>query len=287
MRLTAVFLSLFVGASAFAADKPLDSHGRTQADYDKKVAAVRKIAPAGFTVIVKAPFVVAGDDEPERVKMFADRTIVWAVEKLKKEYFDKDPEAIITVWLFKDKESYDKHTKQLFNDNPGTPYGYYSPRHEALIMNIATGGGTLVHEIVHPFIAANFEHCPPWLNEGLGSLYEQSAERNGRIVGLTNWRLAGLQRAIKNDKTITFKKLCGLDHEAFYGENSGLHYAQARYLCYYLQEKGLLQKFYKAAVANAEKDPGGYNALVETLGEKDMADFEARWTKWVLTLTFP
>ena len=42
-------------------------------------------------------------------------------------------------------------------------------------MNIATGGGTLVHEIVHPFMAANFEQCPSWFNEGLGSLYEQSA----------------------------------------------------------------------------------------------------------------
>ena len=35
-------------------------------------------------------------------------------------------------------------------------------------MNISTGGGTLVHEIVHPFIEANFPACPPWLNEGLG-----------------------------------------------------------------------------------------------------------------------
>ena len=46
-------------------------------------------------------------------------------------------------------------------------------------MNIATGGGTLVHEIVHPFVEANFPGCPTWFNEGLGSLYEQSAERKG------------------------------------------------------------------------------------------------------------
>ena len=40
------------------------------------------------------------------------------------------------------------------------------------IMNIATGGGTLVHEIVHPYVEANFPGCPAWFNEGLGSLYE-------------------------------------------------------------------------------------------------------------------
>ena len=50
-------------------------------------------------------------------------------------------------------------------------------------MNISTGGGTLVHEIVHPFVAANFPNCPAWFNEGLGSLYEQSGEVNGAIHG--------------------------------------------------------------------------------------------------------
>ncbi len=64
-------------------------------------------------------------------------------------------------------------------------------------MDISTGGGTLVHEIVHPFIEANFPNCPPWLNEGLGSLYEQSGEVQGRIHGFTNWRLHGLQADIK------------------------------------------------------------------------------------------
>ena len=56
-------------------------------------------------------------------------------------------------------------------------------------MNIATGGGTLVHELVHPYVEADFPGAPPWLNEGLGSLFEQSDERDGYIVGLTNWRL--------------------------------------------------------------------------------------------------
>ena len=51
---------------------------------------------------------------------------------------------------------------------------------------VATGGGTLVHEIVHPFMRANFPECPAWFNEGMGSLYEQCSEVNGRIAGLTN-----------------------------------------------------------------------------------------------------
>jgi len=56
----------------------------------------------------------------------------------------------------KDAASYEKNTLLLFKEKPSTPYGYYSSTHKALIMNIATGGGTLVHEIVHPFVEANF-----------------------------------------------------------------------------------------------------------------------------------
>jgi hypothetical protein len=56
----------------------------------------------------------------------------------------------LSLWLFKDKTSYETHVREIFHDSPTTPFGYYSPAHRALIMNIATGGGTLVHEIVHP-----------------------------------------------------------------------------------------------------------------------------------------
>lgn len=153
-------------------------------------------------------------------------------------------------------------------------------------MNIATGGGTLVHEIVHPFIEANFPECPAWLNEGLGSLYEQSSSRDDRIVGLTNWRLAGLQDAIKRNEVPTFGALCSTTTHQFYRADPGTNYAQARYLCYYLQEKGLLKKFYHDFVANHDIDPSGYETLQETLGVDDMNDFKKHWEDYVLTLRF-
>jgi len=122
-----------------------------------------------------------------------------------------------------------------------------------------------VHEIVHPFVEANFPACPAWFNEGLGSLYEQSAERNGRIVGLTNWRLRGLQEAVRKDQLPSFRELCTTTTSEFYYEDKGTNYAQARYLCYYLQEAGLLEKYYHAFRAAHQKDPSGYETLKAVL----------------------
>lgn len=268
---------------AFAADAP---RTLTDADYAQHVAQLNKKLPKGFSVVIEKPFVVIGDEPLPMVQRRARDTVRWAVVKLKAEYFDKDPSDILDVWLFKDKDSYERYTREIFKDTPGTPYGYYSYEHKALIMNISTGGGTLVHEIVHPFVHANFPACPAWFNEGLGSLYEQASERDGRIVGLTNWRLASLQKAIREKKVPPFKDLCATTTNQFYGEDRGTNYAQARYLCYYLQEKGLLQKYYKAFVADQVKDPTGYETLMKTLGAKDMAEFQKAWEAWVLTLRF-
>jgi hypothetical protein len=156
-----------------------------------------------------------------------------------------------------------------------------------MFMNIATGGGTLVHEIVHPYVEADFPNAPSWLNEGLGSLFEQSSERDGHIVGLTNWRLGGLQRSIRKGGVQTFASLTGLNSKDFYGDETGTNYAQSRYLLYYLQEQNKLREFYRAFRTARAQDPNGYKTLTAILGEADMTGFKRRWERYVSELRFP
>ena len=174
----------------------------------------------------------------------------------------------------------------MFGRVPGTPYGYYSSYHRSLVMNISTGGGTLVHEIVHPFIENNFEDCPSWFNEGLASLYEQSTERNGGIWGSTNWRLRGLQLAIQDDRVPAFATLFSTTRDEFYDEDPGTNYAQGRYLCYYLQERGKLVEFYTTFRDNVGTDPTGIGSLRKVLGTNDLDRFKKQWEQYVLKLRF-
>ncbi len=252
------------------------------------IAVLTRQAPSGFTIVSQPPFVVLGDEAPEQVRQHATRTVKWAVERLQQDYFSNDLPETIDIWLFRDHASYTNYARQLFNDTPTPPFGYYSEAHHALIMNIATGGGTLVHEIVHPFMRANFPGCPAWFNEGLASLYEASSEKNGHIQGLINWRFKGLEKAIKEGKTISFKKLTSMTEAEFYGGNGySEHYAQARYLCFYLQEKGLLVKFYHEFVKAAQQDPTGYETLKRVLGEQDLERFRKKWEAFVMGLRGP
>lgn len=268
----------------------------TDADFARHVASLKseikkkvtsadpRATVAEFSFVIQRPFVVIGDEPKQAVQDHAEGTVKWAVDRLKQDFFPNDPKEILDIWLFKDAASYEKHARLLFGGQPTTPYGYYSSTHKALIMNIETGGGTLVHEIVHPFMEANFAACPPWFNEGLGSLYEQCGDVVGHIQGFTNWRLPGLQRAIRANQVPSFKELTAMNVNAFYSEDKGTNYAQARYLCYYLQEKGVLVKFYQEFHARQKEDPSGFKTLQKILGEPDMDAFKLKWEKYVMGL---
>ena len=281
MKKTAI-ISTILAVIALLSAVPLSADTK---DFQKHAGALKaKLKDRGFTVLIEIPFVVIGDESEEVVKRRSEDTVKWAVDKLKQDFFTKDPSDVLEIWLFKDDASYRKHAKEFFNDEPDTPYGYYSSVNKALIMNIATGGGTLVHEIVHPFMETNFPAAPAWFNEGLGSLYEQSGEIDGHIHGYTNWRLTGLQRGIREKRTSSFNTLLSTTRTQFYGDRTGNNYAQARYLCYYLQQKKVLTKFYKEFWTNQKADPSGYKSLQKVLGRRDMDVFQREWETFVLGL---
>jgi hypothetical protein len=233
----------------------------------------------GFTVLVEEPFVVIGDDPPERVRDRARGLVRWSVRLLEKDFFEKRPGPVLEVWLFKNARSYQKHAWKIFREKPSTPFGWYSPEHKALIMNIGTGGGTLVHEIVHPYVEADFPDAPAWLNEGLGSLFEGVTEKHGRIWGVPNWRLPALRDGLRAGEVPSLRALLRTDTDQFYEMDHG--YAQARYLCLWLQDNGLIVDFYKKLRAGG--DP--VKTLEELTGRK-LDAFQREWEAWVLGLKF-
>jgi len=76
-----------------------------------------------------------------------------------------------------------------------------------------------------------------------------------------------------------------MDSGTFYGDRTGVNYAQSRYLCYYLQQKASLVKFYKQFHARQKNDPSGFQTLKAILNESDMNQFQRRWETFVLALS--
>ena len=93
-----------------------------------------------------------------------------------------------------------------------------------------------------------------------------------------------MQKAIRADRVPSVEQLCDTTAGAFYTADPGTNYAQARYLCYYLQQNGLLVKFYNEFVTHQTQDPSGFKSLQKVLGERNMVAFQRRWEKFVLDL---
>jgi hypothetical protein len=70
----------------------------------------------------------------------------------------------------------------------------------------------------------------------------------------------------------------------FHNHRNSLHYAQARYVCMYLQQQRKLAEFYKTYRDNFKDDPSGQKSLENVMGktveEKD-------WIEWFLKIPAP
>lgn len=204
-----------------------------------------------------------------------------------REFMTVRPKQPVKIYLFADSNSYEAYCRKAYGKPPSTIFGFYMPHERKMVMNIETGTGTLAHEMVHPLIEADFPGVPSWFNEGFASLFEQSRYlESGLLRGTTNWRLPNLQRALRAKDGPSLAKIITSTRDEFYGPRSGLNYAVARYLCYYLQEHDLLPRFYRAFRENVRRDPTGLNTLETILGRK-LDDFENQWRAWVLTLRYP
>lgn len=237
-----------------------------------------------FSILVHPPFVMAGDMNEGRLKAYTRGAVIEPAESMWTAYFRVKPNRVITVLLFSGQSSYKKWAKKLFNDTAVPYFGYYKSAIRTLVMDIHTGAGTLIHELTHALIEYDFPQVPTWFNEGLASLHEGCYVRPDRIVGITNWRLPGLQKALRAGSLRPLKAL--VTKRDFTGPLTGINYAQARYFVMYMQHKGLLRKFYAYFRKTFKpKTPNDVKAIEHILGEP-IGQVDRAMRSWVRTLKY-
>jgi len=125
---------------------------------------------------------------------------------------------------------------------------------------------------------------PLWVIDGLGSLFEQCAIENGHMIGYPNWRLLVLKQAMTQKRTLPLETFLA-DSNAEFARNAPVAYATARYTMLFLQDRGLLTKWYAQYCENYETDKTGVKTLEKLYG-KSLAEFETDLYAWVEKLEF-
>jgi hypothetical protein len=189
----------------------------------------------------------------------------------------------VTIFAFRDRESYRYNLRRLWNEEPISPYGHYHYARRQIVFNCSTGLGTMVHEMVHALMDAEMPRAPIWFAEGLASLYEHCSFRDGRIRGVANWRLPELQAALAAGECPSLAGILTMSDAEFKGPRESLHYAVVRHFCLYLEEQGLLRRFYRRYRDRFAEDPSGRRFLEEVC-EAPLAQLDARWQAWARDL---
>jgi hypothetical protein len=254
-------------------------------DYDSRLKEIKGSVGADFLFIKDSYFLIVSNLSENETNEIVSNTINKAVGCFFNNYFETKPTDVTVIFLFKDDASYRYWAKKLYEDTDLSRFGYYKPGSKTMLMNISTGTGTLVHEMTHALVRYDFVNIPSWFNEGLGSLYERCSLNNNEILGYINWRLPKLQGALADGSYTSLETLMKTSDDEFYGDKSDLNYSQARYFCMYMQEKGLLRKFYKAFKGGYDNDKTGADTIEKTFGKK-LVVIDKEYTAWVKTLKY-
>ena len=259
---------------------------RLAADCRQRALRWKERLGEGCSVLIREPFVLAGDLDAKTLAAWYDETLQPSLRAMQTAYFSTPPSRAVSVLLFADETSYSRVASELFGDERVSVYGYYKPDLHTLVLNAATGRGTLVHELTHALASFDFPEMPAWFNEGLASLHEQCRFRpdGSDLDGLPNWRLPGLQKAIRRGALRSLAAL--LAEPDFHGPHVGLNYAHARYFCMFMQHRGVLTEFYRRLRSDHANDPRGLRTVRAVFGNPSWEELDTRFQQWVLTLEY-
>jgi len=121
--------------------------------------------------------------------------------------------------------------------------GYFNKRDNVIFATVWGGYGTLLHEMIHALILANYPEAPGWLGEAFATIYERTQWKDNRLIPLPNWRM----------ERMDLEDVVSLDIYEKYKGDIKLGYfdlAKLRLLYIYLDELGQLKAFYQAVKAS-------------------------------------
>lgn len=266
-------------------DNPTDTdHRNLTVACDERARELGRELPERDRIIVRPPFVIGGNlSESELDHIYAE-TVLPTKRALDLAYFDHSPDQPLTLLLYSNERAYRDAAWKLDRRNTASYYGYYIRTDRRIVANIGTGAGTLAHELTHALGHVDFPNMPEWFDEGLASLYEEAdfSEDGLRLNGLSNWRLNHLLSAMQKQRLGTLEAL--ISSREIRQERQAIEYAQARYFCLYLQERGLLPFFYRKFRNRAATDPSGLRTLCEIFDTENLDGIDRNFRQWVIAL---
>jgi hypothetical protein len=238
--------------------------------------------PPRCQALVRPPFLLAGDLSIDELDGLYREAVLPVAAALWRSFFDHKPDQPVTIVVFGSETSYHAAAASLDGYEPLAYAGYTQRGKRRIVVNLATGRGTLAHELAHVLASFDFPEMPEWFDEGLAALHEDAAfsEDGLTLIGASNWRSRIVAEALLRSELPSLESVA--NSPEFRGEGEGLNYAVVRCFCVYLQERGLLSHFYRKFRGTIAADANGIATLCELLGSGSIAEVDRDFRAWVM-----
>ncbi len=278
------------------AEPELNARIFNTANSDDALKKCKSIIPANFDATVRGAFifVTSKDADPDRVYILKelDSTLGFFTR-----YFRlRRPTNFLTVYLATNNDQLRMLGKTIHGlDIPYESYGY-SMLGDLSVSGITNflGIGTIKHELFHLAIRTDFGDIPPWLDEGVATLYEESHWEADMLKGNDHfWRNEALRGSLQHlqlfAKLPSLEQLLNYSWQEFDTENdvcrASVNYALAKHFMVYVEQTGLLQKVVSDYRKISRSDPkGSVESNVEVL-EKifrlPIEEIEVNFDNWL------
>ena len=238
-------------------------------------------------VVVRSPFVLAGDDTAHALSVRYEKQIEPLERAMRVSYFETVPDRPITFLLCVHTASYRELARHLFADEPVSKWGYYKPGRRTAIVNLEHGAAGIGHEMTHALMDFDFPTAPFWFREGLAALHESVFVRETAVgtslEGLRKGRWKAMQSLLDNDRLLTLEALLTAGKPST--GRAARRYAQARFFCLFLQRNQQLKMYYQRFKRAGSVDPYGIRTLLEVLGKQHLEDVDRDFRHWLEELS--
>ncbi|MCD4658093.1 MAG: putative Ig domain-containing protein [Planctomycetes bacterium] len=233
----------------------------------------------------------SNDEKRKKILEFISAQLMNYAKAQRESLFDKQPSSYIKI-LLPNNRDFSVYRKQAgYSEIVG---GWYNPGTKLLISKSL--GHTLIHEFTHALHYADtwsrgIWH-KIWFSEGVATCFENSMLPEGSRKNLTpihNWRMDLAIKAVQSDSKyyVPWDELFNMSRTKFLNtQNIQYHYAQARYIVYWLNELGKLKEFYDAYNQTYKKDKSGIKAFEKVFGN-NLSKIEVQWKTWMKSISRP
>jgi hypothetical protein len=271
------------------------------------------ISPRSKTFFSEHFLIVSESDHSSSQLRAASENFESFLSFLQNEYGLSPPLYFITIYLTPSLERMQRLARDLHGLRLDRATIGYSSLDDLSVLAVTprTIYGTVLHELTHLLVRSNFGDIPPWLDEGLASLYESVIRKNGAYRGVPNWRgpILGLFETNYEDaddlrrvvpsvaRLVTTRwsslysaELLDVNDYGAAAEKQALSqaafFATARYFMLYLQYLGKLSEVYKAvssysASAEFNGSPDDVLKIIERILQQPVMVIETDFKEWL------